>query len=138
MGWGLGVGFVRATSDNEIRVLRHTFSSATVGTYYTPFKIAGTNTNYQVPTNKTAVIALERTLSSETRGGTVEFGYADDTNGTNFVSFGVISDYDLVAAGNERYWVFKVPAGKYLITKIAVNNTTYGAGWYCMFVVLEV
>jgi hypothetical protein len=138
MGYGYGVGFVKATSDSVIKNLRGSFSSATLGTYFEPFKNITNNTNYQVPNEKNAIVALERTISSELRGGTVELGYADSPSGTNFVSLGRIDHYGLAGGGNERYWVLTVPSNKYILMRIIVNNTTYGAAWEAILVIVEV
>jgi hypothetical protein len=138
MPYGYGVGFVKATSDNVIRNLKGSFSSATIGTYFEPFRNIADDTSYQVPNGKNAIIALERTISSEIRGGTVELGYANSPSGTNFVSLGRIDHYGLAGTGNERYWVLTVPSNKYIVMKVNVTNTTYGAGWDAILVIVEV
>jgi hypothetical protein len=125
VGYGYGVGFIKATSDIPIKILRVSVSGS--GTIFAPYKIMGTTTNYQVPTGKTAIIALERTV---TKGSTdVDFsliGYADDSNGTNFVGFASLREMDIMTDGNERYWIFNVPSGKFIVFRyVASVGTSY-------------
>jgi hypothetical protein len=120
LGYGYGVGYVKASADIPIKNLR----VDAVANAFTPYKLLGTTTNYQVPTSKTALIALERTIAISNAAGFsfMSLVYADDPAGTNFVSFGTLPELDLNAVPSEKYWVFSVPSGKFILLR---NNSGY-------------
>jgi hypothetical protein len=133
MSYGWGVGFVRSASSNPIRSLRASGSASAVGTYNIPFKIIGTTTNYQVPAGKTFLIALTRRVAITGNIQSTEIGYADDANGTNYVSLFTLSEADLTADNTERYYIFSVPATKFPIFRF--NISTAGASNFVIIIV---
>jgi hypothetical protein len=133
MGYGYGVGFIRATSDIPIKICRA--SGNGTSHFKMAFKILGTNTSYQVPTGKTAKIALERSVTvTNVQIGATFFGYADDDSGTNFVILATINDLDIATPGNERYWILDIPSNKF--PAVAVNPVGGQTGTYTGIIVL--
>jgi hypothetical protein len=116
MPYGYGVGFVRATSDIPVRNLLVSVST-TSGIHFVPFKILGTNTNYQVPSNKTFLMALERRNTVSTNVSLIEIGYADDASGTNYNKLVDWYELGLLSDNTERYYIFTIPSSKFIILK---------------------
>jgi hypothetical protein len=136
MGYGYGIGFVKATSDIPIKTIRlNTVTNPAAG-QYNNCVVLGTTTNYQVPTGKTAIIALERAvLSSST--DLYKLGYADDAGGTNFVPLIGVNESDLWQGGNERYWIFQIPSGKFIGFK-NTHTSSLAANFAFILVLFEV
>jgi hypothetical protein len=139
MPYGYGVGFIKATSDIPLVTLRGSGSGSTGGQARIVYKIQGTNVNYQVPEGKTAKVALERTVAVSGANLDASYlGYADDVNGTNFVSLGSLPELDIHVVGNERYWVLNVPAGKFIIAIVNPASGTSTPSYTGMLVLIEV
>jgi hypothetical protein len=134
MGYGYGVGFVKATPDIPIVNLRLSPINMSAGMYVN-FKVMGTNTNYSVPSGKTGLIALFRaTQVDEIRTGDITLGYADDASGTNFVALASQRDLGISSAPTEVYWIFRIPAGKFIgLKNTGSNSTTAEAGIIVLF-----
>jgi hypothetical protein len=128
MGYGYGTGFVKATSDIQMINLCILPTNINAGEYVN-FKKMGTNVNYSVPSGKIGLIALFRaTRVDEIRTDDIMFGYADNATGTNFVALASLSDMGIFDAPTEVYWVFKIPAGKFLGLKNTGPYTSAGEG----------
>jgi hypothetical protein len=133
MGYGYGTGFVKASSDIPIHTLV-TFGSINAGGYVNLKKI-GTSVNYNVPSTKTGLVALIRAATLSTGDASkVVFGYADDASGTNFVGLARLVEMGISSSPSEVYWVFKIPAGKYVGFKN--TDTVNATGNLRIFVVL--
>jgi hypothetical protein len=129
MGYGYGVGFIRASSDINLLTTNAEITNVGSGIYYVTFKKLGTTTPYQVPNDKTALIALERTIVIDTSNINIPqsgIGYADDSSGTNFVMLASLRDLNIDAGGNERYWILTIPSNKFPMFKIVTSNTVTG------------
>jgi hypothetical protein len=134
MPYGYGTGFIRATSDIPIRTLRLPDTSPAAGTY-TNLRRIGTTTNYQVPTDKTGLVALIRVLNIDSSTvGNYTFGYADDASGSNFVGLATLVEMGLSAPPVEGYWVFTIPSGKFV--GFRNTGTTNASSFYRIIVVL--
>jgi len=126
MGYGYGTGFVKATSDIPLINLRLPLTNLSNGAYAN-FKVMGTNVNYQVPPNKTGLIALYRALRIDVNMiNNIMLGYADDASGTNFVPLVSHSDMGITSYPAEVYWVFRIPGGKYIGLKNSIGANDSG------------
>jgi hypothetical protein len=137
MGYGYGVGFIKATSDIPIKNLGDSGNLGAAGTFFRPLKILGTSTDYQVPSTKSFVFALERRVTKGINLNPIDIGYANDINGTGFVKLVTTDEIGLVSDNTEAYYVFIVPANKYPMLRIVSNSTT-GTGYHFIFVGFEV
>jgi hypothetical protein len=136
MGYGYGVGFVKATSDIPIKTIRLPTVTNPAAGQYNNCVLLGTTTNYQVPTGKTAIIALERAVLTTTTD-LYKLGYADDASGTNFVPLIGMNESDLGQAGNERYWIFQIPSDKFIGFK-NTHTSALGVSFAFILVLFEV
>jgi hypothetical protein len=128
MGYGYGTGFVKATSDIPLINLCILPENLNAGEYVN-FKVMGTNVNYSVPSSKIGLIALFRaTQVDEIRTDDVKLGYADNASGTNFVALASLEELGISSAPAEVYWVFRIPAGKFIGLKNTGPYNTTGEG----------
>jgi hypothetical protein len=136
MGYGYGVGFVRATSDIPIKTIRLPTVTNPLAGQYNNCVILGTNTPYQVPSDKTAIIALERAILS-IQTDLYRLGYADNSSGTNFVGLIGMDEGNLITGGSERYWIFQIPSNKFIGFK-NIHTSAIAANFAFILVLFEV
>jgi hypothetical protein len=134
MGYAYGIGFVKATPDIPMVTLRLSPINMSAGMYVS-FKVMGTNVDYSVPPGKIGLIALFRaTQVDEIRTDNVKLGYADDASGTNFVALASQREMGIFSAPTEVYWIFRIPAGKFIgLKNTGSNSTTVEAGIIVLF-----
>jgi hypothetical protein len=134
MGYGYGVGFVKATNDIPIKTLRCEGNNTGSAAFF-PYKILGTASNYSVPSDKKGLIALLRTVDIGSINHAFSgIGYADDALGTNFVTIARADELDIATIGSERYWVLEIPQNKFILFKHYYSGS--GQGRYTGIIVL--